>query len=66
MKTALKAKLEMSIASFLDQLAEDSDRPEGLVHPALSEHMTNAAEAVFDATFASSVFTENESNALMP
>lgn len=60
MKASLKAKLEAHIASFLDEIAEDSDRPEGYVHPAMSEHMTNAAEAVFDATFASSCFTEDE------
>jgi hypothetical protein len=63
MKSSLKAKLEAAIASFLDQIAEDSDRPAGYVHPAMSEHMANAAEAVFDATFASSCFTEDETKA---
>tara|TARA_R110000868_G_C10825017_1_gene758909 strand:- start:5 stop:193 length:189 start_codon:yes stop_codon:yes gene_type:complete len=61
MKSSLKAELEKSIRSFLDKTAEHEDRPEGYVHPEICEHMTNAAEAVYDATFSASQTAERES-----
>ena len=60
MKPSLKAKLAAAIDAFLDEVAEHDDRPAGFVHPEMGDQMTNAAEAVFDATFASSRYTESE------
>lgn len=60
MKASLKAKLEAAIDAFLEDTAEHDDRPDGYVHPDITQHMANAAEAVFDATFAASQYTESE------
>lgn len=61
MKSALKALLEASIESFITEACEKDIWPqEGLAHDELGEHMANAAEAVFDASYASSVYTSKE------
>jgi len=60
MKASLKAQLEVLIQKFLDDTAEHDERPDGYQHPAICEHMANAAEAVYDATHAASAYTEAE------
>ncbi len=59
MTPSLKASLYIALSSWLDDHCEDEDnRPDGLYHPDLPLHMTNAAEAVYDTSFASSQYTE--------
>lgn len=60
MTTKLRLLLEDSIESFLEEIYDDCDRPNGLIYPELKEHMTQAAELVFDAAMKSSIFTSNE------
>lgn len=62
MKTALHAKLQQAIQETLDEAAENENLwiDDAYVHPELAEHMTNAAASVWDATVASSKFTENQ------
>jgi len=60
MKTELKLKLEKAINEFLEEACEHELRPDGYIYPELVEHMTTAAEIVFDAGFTSSQFTLKE------
>jgi len=60
MKSSLKGKLEEVIEKFLNQTAEAVELPEGYCPTGLAEHMANAAAAVFDCSYESSKFTENE------
>ncbi len=50
MKTDLKAGLTKAISDWADSVAEHPSWPDAWVHDNLSDHMANAAEAVFDAT----------------
>ncbi len=45
---------------FLDDTADHNDKPAGYQHPEICRHMANAAEAVYDATYSSSAYTEQE------
>ena len=61
MKPVLKALLEASIEFFIERACEEDNWPnEGLACDRLAEYMTDAAETVFDAVFASSAYTINE------
>ena len=62
MKTSLLASLESHIESFIEEIHDDPDRPDGLFHPSLASQMAQAAAAVFDATAESSTFTSRETN----
>lgn len=60
MNTQLKAKLETAIDRFLLDNCEDRNWPDGWTYDKIAAHMTNAAEAVFDAAHESSVFTSDQ------
>lgn len=60
MKTKLKAQLQICIEEFLNQTAEHENESV-YIHADMAEHMTNAAEAVYDATFAASRCGEENS-----
>lgn len=60
MKASLKAMLEEHMIDFLDEIDGCRDNPPGLAHPDAAQHMAQAAEAVFDATMASSFYTKEE------
>lgn len=52
--------LEEHMIDFLDEIDGCRDDPHGLAHPDAAQHMAQAAEAVFDATMASSFYTKEE------
>ena len=61
MKIKLKLSLETVIKKWMDGICDGVDRPEkGTIYPEMSEHMTTAAAAVFDATFRSQQYTRDE------
>jgi hypothetical protein len=60
MRTSLKVILEQAMEKFLDDTADHNDKPAGYQHPEICRHMANAAEAVYDATYSSSAYTEQE------
>ena len=61
MTTELKAILERTMSGFLSKACENDGRPDGLIHPDMALHMANAAEAVWDATFAGQEYAKKES-----
>lgn len=61
MKTALKASLIEALDKWVVNSCDGAHWPtEGMAHGELVNHMADAAEAVFDATYTSSVYTETQ------
>jgi DNA phosphorothioation-dependent restriction protein DptG len=54
------ADLQEIMQKFLDEHCEEDEWPDSFCHPELSKHMAQAASTVYDATFASSKYTEKE------
>lgn len=64
MKSKLKATLTEALRKWVNDTCEHPDRPQdGWIYDGLHEHMADAAEAVYDACFASSKFTEDQTGA---
>lgn len=60
MKTALKSTLASVIGGWLNEIDDHDQRPPGLACDDLSELMTEAAAAVYDASHAGSMKGAND------
>ena len=58
MKAKLRATLQGAMEEWVENQCEHDERPNGYIYEQLSEDMTRAAEAVYDASFAAQEFAK--------